>query len=452
MTKPVSISLPELADLGARRRSLYARIHFWAALIASPFTLIAALTGLLYLFTPQIEARLYRHLDHVAPAASMLPLDAAVASARRSAPPGLAVQSVLPPYATTDPAKVIFAPAEGQSNGHQHAVQAPARAAANTLTVFVNPYDGQVLGTQMEQDRFSWWAKNLHSRLLQGDGWRWMIELAASWLMVMLLTGVVLWWPRAGQPGLPQRGKQGRAAWRQWHAFAGVALAILSLVMVATGLTWSKHAGDQVRALRDITGQTPPRVPRQLHSMPTGGAQPLDWQRAWLRARTLAPDVAMQLTPPKGPHGVWLASATDRAQPGKRFDLALGAYTGQRIYYSGWDQQSAFGQATAVGIPFHRGEFGLWNQALLLLFAAGMLFSMLSGWAMFFKRRRAGLPGLPRLLPGAWRAVPPGAVVLGVALCVLMPLLAISAPAVLVLELIFARAGLKNVPIDNPIC
>jgi uncharacterized iron-regulated membrane protein len=442
MTTPVTTTVTELTDVSSRRRSLYWRIHFWAALIASPFTLIAALTGLLYLFTPQIEARLYRHLDHVAPAASMLPLDAVVAAAHRAAAPGLVVQSVLPPYAQDDSAKVILVPSGGQSGGHNHSAPAPEqgpRPAANARTIFVNPYDGQVLGTQTEQERFSGWAKSLHSRLLQGDGWRWMIELAASWLMVMLLTGIYLWWPRAGQTGLPQPGKQGRAAWRQWHAFAGVALGVLSLTMVATGLTWSKYAGDNVRALRDVSGQTPPKVPRQLHSMPVAGAEPLDWQAAWLRSRALAPDVAMQLTAPKGPHGVWLASAADRAQPGKRFDLVLDAYTGERKYYSGWDQQTAFGQATAVGIPFHRGEFGLWNQALLLLFGAGVLFSMVSGWTMVFKRRRSGMLGLPRLVPGAWRAVSPGAVVLGVAMCALMPLLAISASVVLVLEVVLAR-------------
>jgi uncharacterized iron-regulated membrane protein len=450
MTKPVTPTLSGLPDLAARRRSLYWRLHFWAALIASPFTLLAALTGILYIFTPQVEGRLYRHLDHVVPAAAMLPLDAVLASAQRAAPPGMAVQSVLPAYAKDDSTKVVLVPAQGQAHDHhgapaaaQPAPPAPAPRKAG-LTVFVNPYDGQVLGMQTEQDRFSTWSKNLHSSLLQGDGWRWMIELAASWLMVMLLTGVYLWWPRAGQAALPQRGKQGRAAWRQWHAFAGVALGVLSLTMVATGLTWSKYAGDNVRSLRDISGQTPPKVPRELHSMPAAGSQPIDWQAAWLRARALAPDVAMQLTPPKDAHGVWLASAADKAQPGKRFDLVLDAYTGQPMYYSGWDKQTAFGQATAVGIPFHRGELGLWNQALLLLFGAGVLFSLVSGWVMFFKRRRAGLLGLPKLLPGAWRAVSPGAVVLGVALCALMPLLAISAAVVLVLELVFARRRVKG--------
>ena len=71
-----------MGSLTARRRSLFWRIHFWAALIASPFALVATLTGLLYIFTPQIEAHLYGRLERVAPQGTRLPLDAAVAAAR----------------------------------------------------------------------------------------------------------------------------------------------------------------------------------------------------------------------------------------------------------------------------------------------------------------------------------------------------------------------------------
>jgi uncharacterized iron-regulated membrane protein len=443
-SQPVASAGRPLPELAARRRSLFWRIHFWAALIASPFTLLATLTGIVYILTPQIEARLYGKLDHVAPAGAMLALDTAVAAARAAAPAGLSLQSVQPAHAAGDSVKVVFAPGVKSSGGHEghSAAASPAvtrqdgpAAAGAALAIFVNPYDGQVLGAQLEQERYSFWARRLHSQLLQGDGWRWLIELAASWLMVMLLTGIYLWWPSTGQPGLPQRGKRDRALWRQWHAFLGVALSVLTLTMVATGITWSKYAGEQVRKLRDVSGQAPPRVPRTLHSMPQEGVLQLDWQSAWLRARALAPDVAMQLTPPRGPHGVWAATATDRAQPGKRFDLVLDSYRGTPLYYSGWDQQTAFGKATAVGIPFHRGEFGWWNQALLFLFAAGVLFSLVSGWVMFFKRRRAGLLGLPKLVPGAWRAVPLPAAVLGLALCALLPLLAASAFVVMLFEL-----------------
>jgi uncharacterized iron-regulated membrane protein len=437
-------------SLHARRRSLFWRIHFWAALIASPFALVATLTGLLYVFTPQIEAALYGHLERVTPrAAAMMPLDAAVAAARRAVPGSLEIATVVPPAGPGDALKVGFAPPARAAGEHANHVpaSAPAAAAASAgdnarRTVFVDPYDARVLGTQIDGDRFSEWARRLHSRLLQGESLRWMIELAASWMLVMLLTGVWLWWPRpaqAGQPALPRAGVRGRQGWRQWHAFLGVLLGALSLVIVLTGITWSEYAGKQVRSVRDWAGQASPQVPARLHSMPTGDPQ-LGWQEAWERTQALVPGVPVALTPPRGPHGVWRAGSADRRHPADRFDLVLNAYDGQVLYRAGWERQTVFGKATAVGIPFHRGELGVWNQVLLFVFGAGMLFSLLSGWVMFFKRRRAGQLGLPKLLPGAWRSAPAWALVLGVGLCVLMPLLALSTLVLVAVELALGQA------------
>jgi uncharacterized iron-regulated membrane protein len=436
-----TMTQPAIASLNARRRSLFWRIHFWAALIASPFVLIATLTGALYIFTPQIEAALYGGFERVTPppGRAMLPLDAAVAAARAATPAGLAIQSVVPPASAQAAVKVGFGPPS--RSGGEHANHAPAAAApalrgadAAKRTVFVDPYDARVLGTQIDADRFSEWARRLHSRLLQGETLRWMIELAASWMLVMLLTGVFLWWPQPGQPGLPRAAARGRQAWRQWHAFLGVLLGVLTLVILLTGITWSKYAGSQVRAARDWAGQASTPAPAHLHSMPTGGPQ-LGYQQAWQRVRSIVPGMPVQLTPPRGPHGFWRAASGDRRQPMGRVDLVLNAYDGSVLYRAGWDQQTAFGKATAVGIPFHRGELGVWNQVLLFVFAAGVLFSLVSGWVMFFKRRRAGQLGLPKLLPGAWRAAPPAWVALGVGLCVLMPLLAAGALMLIVVEI-----------------
>jgi uncharacterized iron-regulated membrane protein len=369
------MSEPGLPGLAARRRSLFWRIHFWAALIASPFALVATLTGALYIFTPQIEASLYGRLERVTPQGARLPLDAAVAAAVDAAPAGFVVQAVTPPAAPGDAVRVGFGPAPagvGEHAGHARPAP-PASAPAGKLTVFVDPYRATVLGSQRDEDRFSEWARRLHSRLLQGESLRWMIELAASWMLVMLLSGVWLWWPRsdvAGQPALPRSGVRGRAGWRQWHAFLGVLLGVLSLAMVLTGVTWSKYAGENVRALRDRAGQASPRVPERLHSMPQGGLQ-LSYQQAWDRTRALVPGALPQLAPPRGPHGVWRASSADRRHPQDRFDLVLDAYDGQVLYRAGWERQTAFGKATAVGIPFHRGELGVWNQVLLFVFAAG---------------------------------------------------------------------------------
>lgn len=447
---------PQLIDSGlaepslpTRRKSLFWRIHFWAALIASPFSLIAALTGILYIFTPQIEAELYSELDYVAPASAMRPLDDAVAAATAAAPAGWVLQSIVPPYEARDTVEATFAPQAAKKNkheGHNHgsasaAAASPCAPATPTQAVvyYVNPYNAEVVGSLGSQSRFNAWAKSLHSRLLQGESWRWMIELAASWLMVMLLTGIYLWWPASSQQALPQKGAKGRIAWKQWHAFLGVVLSVISIVILTTGLTWSRYAGDQIRALRNHTGQAPPAVPRDMKSTVTDGATPLTWQAAWDTARHHAPDIAIQLTAPRAADGIWQASGIDRSQPEKRFDLLLDAYSGQKLYYAGWDKQTAFAKATAVGIPFHRGEFGWWNQALLLVFGVGILFSIVSGWVMFFKRRQPGSFGLPHLLPGAWKSASVTSLVTAAVLFAAMPLLALSSAVIIVLELMLYR-------------
>ena len=80
----------------------------------------------------------------------------------------------------------------------------------------------------------------------------------------------------------------------------------------------------------------------------------------------------------------------DRTQPAKRFVLMLDAYTGRRLFAAGWARMPLLAQATAVGIPFHRGEFGLWNQALLALAALAAMFSVVSGLVMWWQRRPRG--------------------------------------------------------------
>ena len=463
------MTVPTTAQLRIMRRSLLWRLHFWAALIASPFALLACATGLLYAFTPQIEGALYRSLDVVQPAARRLPLDDAVAAAQRSVPEGIVLQSVIPALQAHDSVRVAFVPpAPGAANrspaaapagsdshaNHAGHVMKPEASAANAATakpsqflrpnfgiperaavVYVDPYTATVLGTLPEGQRFSTWARKLHSSLLQGENWRWMIELAASWLMVMLVTGVVLWWPQQGQSGLPARGLRGRLAWKQWHAFLGAALSVVSLVMLTTGLTWSRNAGSQVRWARDIAGQAPPRIPGHFKSMLPENGRLLGWEQAYQAIRREAPDVAMQIMPPVGREGFWRANSLEKkSPPAERFDLLVDAYSGNRLYFSGWSDQTAFGKATAIGIPFHRGEFGWWNQAILVLFGSGILFSLVSGWTMFIKRLRAGGAFLPPLVEGAWRHTSPWAWLVGGVMLIAMPLLTASAMLVAVGE------------------
>ncbi|TCK02756.1 UNVERIFIED_ORG: PepSY-associated transmembrane protein [Anoxybacillus amylolyticus] len=51
-----------------KQRPMYAAVwrwHFYAGIIFSPFLIILALSGAVYLFKPQIESALYGHLYEV---------------------------------------------------------------------------------------------------------------------------------------------------------------------------------------------------------------------------------------------------------------------------------------------------------------------------------------------------------------------------------------------------
>jgi uncharacterized iron-regulated membrane protein len=433
----------------AQRRSALWRIHCWAALFASPFALAAALTGLLYVFTPQIEHRLYAHLDQVTPQAQMQPLDEALKAARTAVPSDWTLQSFSPapePSASHQFAFVppkMHKPAESEHGQHQ-APTADKKVEflkpifgfpKNAVVVHVNPYSLEVLGQLAVKDRFTNWSRKLHSNWLQTAAWRWLIEFAASWMMVLLLSGLALAWPLKGL--LPKASTTGRPAWKQWHVFLGVTLALMSLAITTTGLTWSQNAGQQVRVLRDAAGQSSPQMPASIHSDASVGLPPLTWQQAWEAIQKETPPIRMQILPPKSPHDTWRAAHMERTPPTDRFDLLLDAYTGEPLFYSGWGDQSLFGQATAVGIPFHRGELGWWNQALLLVFGLGVVFSLVSGWVMVFKRRRLGMPVLPELQHGAWASLPWWSWLVAASLLWLMPLLAISAAGVVVLEMVW---------------
>ena len=178
----MKMSIDNASTRTARRRSLLWRLHFWSALIASPFAVIAASTGLLYVFTPQIESALYAHLDTVTPQAQAKPLDAAVDAAQQAMPTGWTLHSVSPAQDADDSVKLAFMPpmvmpamsassmampgtanTQGGHAGHGDVGQAGKSAPAflrtsfgfpsRSTVVYVNPYSAEVLG-QLPQAAF----------------------------------------------------------------------------------------------------------------------------------------------------------------------------------------------------------------------------------------------------------------------------------------------------------
>lgn len=162
---------------------LLLRMHFYAGVLVAPFIVVATLTGLAYVYTPQIEDRIYADHLYVEEGTEPLPLGAQIAAAAEARPEGtvVAVQPAVDPDRST---RVLL--------------DTPDVEGSYRLGVFVDPYTGEVLGELTSYGSSNAlpvrsWVSEFHRNLHLGDVGRIYSELAASWLWVVAVGGLALW-------------------------------------------------------------------------------------------------------------------------------------------------------------------------------------------------------------------------------------------------------------------
>ena len=76
--------------------NLLRRLHFYVGLFVGPFIFFAALTGTLYVATPQLENILYRHALHTDSVGELQPLAEQIAVAEKNIGTELRLYAVRP--------------------------------------------------------------------------------------------------------------------------------------------------------------------------------------------------------------------------------------------------------------------------------------------------------------------------------------------------------------------
>ncbi|MFD4636045.1 PepSY-associated TM helix domain-containing protein [Lentzea sp. NPDC058436] len=434
---------------------LLRRLHFYAGILVGPFLVVAAMTGMLYAFAPQIDGVLYGDQLRVSSVGGAArPVADQVAAAQAALPDGVVtgVQLFEDPEATT---RVVFA-LDGLPEEH-------------SKTVYVNPYTAEVQGqltTWFGATPATTWLDNLHSNLNLGVPGTLYSELAASWLWVLALVGLVLWIQRrrtakrkARALLLPEKGAKGVRRSRSWHASLGMWALVGTLFLSATGLTWSTYAGENFSAaLTALNAKAPvldTKLPGSTGSAPSGEhsghgageppAEPVDpatFDRVLGSARAAGLDGPVDLTP--GATGTaWSVAQTDAVWPMRQDKVAVDPATAQVTARADFADRPFLAKLSSWGIQAHMGVlFGLVNQLVLFLLAGAILTLIVFGYRMWWQRRptradrRAPLGAAPKR--GAWTQLPlwfviPAPLVL-IAIGWAIPLLGISLLAFLVID------------------
>ena len=89
-----------------------------------------------------------------------------------------------------------YLPPVGEGRSAQFVIERDGRP----LNLFVDPYRGTLLGEQDGQWNLQAVARTLHGDLMIGTLGDRLIELAAGWGIVLVVSGLYLWWPRGNNP------------------------------------------------------------------------------------------------------------------------------------------------------------------------------------------------------------------------------------------------------------
>ncbi len=377
--------------------NLLRRLHFYVGLFVGPFIFFAALTGTLYVATPQLENALYRHALHTDSIGEPLPLAEQIALAEKTVGSDLRLHAVRPGLVEGETTRVMFAdPKLGPSENRAIFIDPVSLTVLGDLTV-----SGTWVVVPLRQT-----VVYLHTHLMLGDIGRLYSELAASWMWVAALGGIALWCYTRPKRRINNRFQNRRRV----HVTLGWSLLGGMLLFSATGLTWSQWAGGNVDKLRAEMNWLTPLVNTTL----SGQHEVMD-EHAEHRGHhggMVMPDIAMDLTqfdgvlsaarnagidagrleirPAKTRDRAWTVTEIDRSWPTQVDAVAVDPHTMQVLDRTRFEDFPLMAKLTRWGVDFHMGIlFGLANQLLLLAFGLALCVLIIWGYRMWWMRRPA---------------------------------------------------------------
>ena len=414
-------------NLQTNNKALYRTIwrwHFYAGIFCIPFVIVLALTGAIYLFKPYYESWQENQFHRLNISGERLPANQQIQAALDAIPGGKFLSYRLP-----------------QNPDESVLVKVQAEA---SWQVFVNPYTAEVVGKQESSWQLMNIVKTIHGELLIGNVGSVLVELAACWAIVLLVTGLYLWWPRnaKGLAGVlyPRLRDGSRTFWRDIHAVTGIWISAFALFLLVTGLPWALVWGAALKEVRtiDFSAQqdwTQSRAEEHQH-----------WRAQASEVFDLTPAIlttaeAIQLAPPvelsisNAHHNSWKASSQSQNRP-MRADVWL-ASDGSIEKQNGFAEKKLLDRAIGVGIAAHEGYlFGWFNLVLGVLTCAGLILMSVSGFILWRKRKPDSVLGAPPAMP---TRVGFAVVAITLGLAVFLPLLAISLVVLLAIEFLVLR-------------
>jgi len=289
--------------------------------------------------------------------------------------------------------------------------------------VYTNPYTGEITGAIEQKQTLMYSVRKLHGELLLSTPGTLVVELVASWFIVLIFTGIYIWWPvkKFSAAGFftIRIHKGRRLFWRNIHAVAGFWLSLFMLLILAGGMPWTNIFGSQLKWVQEKTHTGYPthwRSIKGLSSQPISQTAPLSLDAiiGIAQAQQLPGKLSIKL--PVGEHGVFSIANRSLWLRDQQV-LHIDQYSGDIIKQHTWTDVGILMEMRQIAMRLHQGEYGFANWLAVLLITLVFTLSTAAGLISYLVRKPKGRWGLPSV-PAEFRV--DGALAVGIIILALM--------------------------------
>lgn len=347
-------------------------MHRWLGLTVGTVFVIAGLTGSLLAYAPEITGMLFPAIDGPPPAGWQ---------SQRAHVLGRAQAE----HAAGDVELVRF-PNESQGAYEIYL--------ANETLEYRDAISGDIVLVRTPYSDVLSFSRELHTHLFMGHDGEQLLGWLGVAMLVLLATGLWLWWPRFGSWRMAFRRPRGRHVETQlywWHKTAGVVSLATLFFVTLTGVAMVFYYPAQA-ILTGLFGGEAPVVPKSVPAAHAHAAT--DWNRVLAGLdETLPQGRTVFFYPPATAAEPLLFRKQMPAElhPNGRSFIAMTA-SGDVLFANDATRLAAGMRATHAIYPLHSGRTPseTWRFAVFLMGLAPLLFFVTGAWTWWLRRNRNG--------------------------------------------------------------